>query len=79
MITTLIILIVYIASALYNHRWIQKAHSEGGIYYGLTPDSADGFLTLFPVVNTLFAMVHIFASPLKNKEINWKKFFNVDN
>jgi hypothetical protein len=76
----LIVLVIYIVSVLRTRKWIQKAHSERGIWSRFAPDSRDGYMVLFPLLNTVFAIMMIFMSPLcDRKTIDWNKFFNVNN
>jgi len=74
----LIVLVVYIVSVLRARKWLQKAHSESGIYSGLTPNGGDVFIVLFPLLNTVFAIMMIFLPPLcDHKTIDWGEFFNI--
>ena len=77
---TLIVLIVYIVSVLQTRKFIQKAHSERGIYSGVKLDNRDGFIALCPIINTMAAIIVIFVSPLRDRKVvDWYKFFNVNN
>jgi len=74
----ILVLVIYIVSVLRTRKWIQKAHSEHGIYSRFAPNSLDGYMVLFPLLNTVFAIMLIFISPLRDREtIDWGKFFNI--
>lgn len=76
----LIVLVVYIVSVLRVRKYIQKAHSERGIYSGMKLDNSDGFIALCPIINTIAAIIMIFVLPLRDcKVVDWYKFFNVNN
>ena len=82
MIIILILIAVYIASAIILYRWTQKAFSKEGIYWSLDIELSDIFLIFCPVANTICAIFSFLDSPYeKEKEYkapkNYNKFFRI--
>jgi hypothetical protein len=81
MIIILILIAVYIVSAIILYRWTYKAYSEEGIYSLLNTEFLDIFLMFCPFANTICAIFSFFDSPYKEKEYkapkNYNKFFGI--
>jgi len=76
MIIILILIAVYIASAIILYRWVQKAFSKEGLYSIIEPDFIEILYVFFPVANTVFAIFSFFESPYKEKEYKTPKSYN---
>ena len=76
MITILILIAVYIASAIILYRWTQKAYSEEGVYWNLNIELSNIFVIFCPFANTICAIFSFFDSPYKEKEYKTPKNYN---
>ncbi len=75
-----IIIIIYVLSAYFNWLWVSLAHSKGGIYSSIYPDSGDLVICFMPVLNTAFCISMWLGNwPIEKeeKEKLLDKFFKV--
>ena len=79
MITTIIIIGIYIISVLRVRNWMRKAHSKNGRWDNQNTDNGALFFTLFPILNTFVSLILIFKSPYKEDSTNYNRFFGVKN
>jgi hypothetical protein len=75
MTTAIVIIVIYLASAWKVWDWFKKAYSNNGIMSYMVKFSLIEFiLCVLPIVNSVFAIVHLFIPPYKR---NYNKFFRV--
>ena len=63
MITTIIIIVTYIASAWFNYKWDKKAYSLSGRWSHLKPNCVDWFMCFMPFLNVIVALDNLLDSP----------------
>lgn len=76
MITT-VLLTIYVLSAIGKWNYFRLIHSKGGKWEGRSSDMPCLFITLAPVLNTFFNIAWIFKYPVKGKDFNLDRFFNI--
>lgn len=73
----IILIAVYLVSAYLTWLWIHIAQSKGGSYEGINTSFKDLFVTICPVVNTMFSLIGwLFYFPYSLKS-NYNKFFKI--
>ena len=73
--TKLILLLIYIISAIGVYFIIRKQHSKNGEFEILKPDFADFLSVFLPIINTMFCiMILIHCS-----KFDFSKFFKIKN
>lgn len=78
MIATIILLSIYLMSALLMYLWVKLIHSKKGRWSGLEPDLTDVALVIVPVLNTIACCVSWFVRfPYKSDSMNTSRFFNI--
>lgn len=74
-----ILILVYVASAIMQWRYVHFAHSKGGIWENVIPQKIDVFTVLCPLINTILALDGwLTRYPIKKTcPFDYLKFFNV--
>ena len=76
-----IIITVYILSFMKIYFWLRAVYSEKGAWEISKPGITDIALTIFPLVNTIAAIIFSFESPVHKKyrkETKWGWFFGLN-
>lgn len=73
----IIIVAIYLFSALKVYTWIRKSHSSGGIHYKEDIDRLDLLFTFFPFVNTICTIILLFKSPVWKNDSFLNKFYMI--
>jgi len=68
LIETLVVIaiVIYLTSALSLWNYFRIVHGRDGAWSHSTPDTADVFVTLIPVVNTAFSFLFWTSSPRRD-------------
>lgn len=82
MTTILVLLVIYVLSAIKSYKWIQIAYSKDGMWFNLDAESGDLFFVFMPIVNSVFAIAGFFDSPYREDRTNYQpkssnKFFKI--
>jgi len=81
LITRMILIGIYIISAIRVYRWTRKAYSIGGRFQVSEINADMLYLTFFPLANTIAACITLFENPLaepkKSKKFNYNRFFRI--
>lgn len=73
----IILIGVYLISAILSYRHLHIAHSKGGRWESIDTSNIDVFVTVFPVVNTVMMITSwLFVNPYEMNN-NRNKFFNI--
>ena len=75
--TTLILIVIYLASVLITWNFMKIAHGKKGIWYNLDTGSAELLLTFMPLINTVFCFMYLPSGPYRDSNSNFNKFFKV--
>ena len=81
---TLIVILIYLISTLISYFYIMKAHSKNGRWYNIDSNFFDVLLIIFPIANTLNAIICLLDSPYYYNDSRKKtpkklnKFFNIN-
>jgi hypothetical protein len=74
----IIAIAVYLLSVWLVWLYIKIAYSEDGRFHGLDTEMVDIVITVFPILNTYFAiLVFIFLPPKEIKNRNFNNLFKV--
>ena len=77
----LIMIVVYGISAFMVYKYMQIAHSKGGIWSSSETGGGELFITFCPILNTLFMISWLVNWPFRNKRYspfsNCNKFFKI--
>lgn len=76
MIIILTIIYIYVLSLLLVRSYFKIAYSKFGKWEDTQPDKIDLLVTLFPVINTVFAIVAYIWFP--NKKYSISRFFGIN-
>jgi hypothetical protein len=76
----LILIIIYIVSVYGSYKFIQIAHSKGGIWEVLNPNLLDIFMTIMPFFNTGFSIMYLLGycyeiGHIKRKKLDLSRFY----
>lgn len=76
--THIILISVYLLSALSMYRWTQCAYSKNGTLEHSHPNGWDILAVIIPGFNTSISVyLWVFYYPIKNHKIDTSKFFRV--
>jgi hypothetical protein len=70
---------IYLLSCLGAYKFFQTAYSEGGRWSILAPRTRDVVVVFIPVMNTGFAIMHLFGANVRevNAPVDRSTFFNL--
>lgn len=79
--TYIILIAIYLISAVYNYFWIRRAHFHKNARWKYSkPNLSDFMLTTIPIVNTLFFIITLLfeRSTIEGDRESWiVKFFKI--
>ena len=77
MTSILVLLVIYVLSAIKSYKWVQIAYSKDGRWSNLDTGLRDLFFMFMPVANSLMAFMGFFCFPYEeNHTIYQPKSFN---
>lgn len=73
----LIVILIYIISAICVWKSIQILHSKGGVWEHIKPDILDFLITVIPVINTAISIIFLISIISNLPHFDFSKFFKI--